>query len=74
MLEVHVPQLGPGLREVQVVQETVTCARQSYSGGNALYIIETDKTTVEMDSPEARPYTVGTLSLAISSQSMHLSS
>lgn len=50
MLEVCVPQLGEGLREVRIVQllpkpGDVVCR------GDPLYVIETDKTTVEMESP-----------------------
>lgn len=52
MLEVRVPQLGEGLREVRVVQ-LLRAPGDVVQRGDALYIIETDKTTVEMDSPKA---------------------
>jgi pyruvate/2-oxoglutarate dehydrogenase complex dihydrolipoamide acyltransferase (E2) component len=50
MTDVRVPQLGEGLREVRIVR----LARKpgdSIRRGDVLYVIETDKTTVEMESP-----------------------
>jgi len=50
MFEVHVPQLGEGLREVRIV-ELLRRTGDVVHRGDALYIIETDKTTVELESP-----------------------
>jgi pyruvate dehydrogenase E2 component (dihydrolipoamide acetyltransferase) len=50
MLEIHVPQLGEGLREVRVV-ELLRRTGDEIRRGDAIYIIETDKTTFEMESP-----------------------
>jgi pyruvate/2-oxoglutarate dehydrogenase complex dihydrolipoamide acyltransferase (E2) component len=50
MLEVRVPQLGEGLREVRIVQ-LLPKAGDVIRRGDPLYVIETDKTTVEMESP-----------------------
>jgi pyruvate dehydrogenase E2 component (dihydrolipoamide acetyltransferase) len=50
MSEIHVPQLGEGLREVRIV-ELLRRTGDAIHRGDALYIIETDKTTMEMESP-----------------------
>ena len=50
MLEVRVPQLGEGLREVRIVQ-LLPKPGDVIHRGDPLYVIETDKTTVEMESP-----------------------
>lgn len=50
MLEVRVPQLGEGLREVRIVQ-LLPKPGDVIRRGDPLYVIETDKTTVEMESP-----------------------
>jgi pyruvate/2-oxoglutarate dehydrogenase complex dihydrolipoamide acyltransferase (E2) component len=50
MSEIHVPQLGEGLREVRIV-ELLRRTGDAIRRGDALYIIETDKTTMEMESP-----------------------
>jgi len=48
--EVHVPQLGEGLREARIVQLSQS-AGTSVLRGDPLYLIETDKTTVELEAP-----------------------
>jgi pyruvate dehydrogenase E2 component (dihydrolipoamide acetyltransferase) len=48
--EVRVPQLGEGLREARVV-ELLRRPGAPLKRGDPLYVIETDKTTVEMESP-----------------------
>src|SRR5689334_634432 len=52
MIEVRVPQLGEGLREVRIVQ-LLRKPGDLVHRGDSLYVIETDKTTVEMESPHA---------------------
>ena len=52
MLEVRVPQLGEGLREVRIVQ-LLPKPGDVVDRGDPLYVIETDKTTVEMESPNS---------------------
>ena len=52
MIEIRVPQLGEGLREVRIVQ-LLREQGDIVSRGDTLYVIETDKTTVEMESPSA---------------------
>ena len=52
MLEVRVPQLGEGLREVRIVQ-LLPKPGEAVRRGDPLYVIETDKTTVEMESPHS---------------------
>jgi pyruvate/2-oxoglutarate dehydrogenase complex dihydrolipoamide acyltransferase (E2) component len=51
MLEVRVPQLGEGLREVRIV-ELVRQPGDAVCRGDTLYIVETDKSTVELESPD----------------------
>ncbi|HXX85720.1 MAG TPA: 2-oxo acid dehydrogenase subunit E2 [Casimicrobiaceae bacterium] len=51
MLQIRVPQLGEGLREVRVV-ELHRRVGDSIRRGDTLYVIETDKSTVEMEAPE----------------------
>jgi len=48
--EVRVPQLGEGLREARIV-ELLRRPGEQLKRGDPLYVIETDKTTVEMESP-----------------------
>ena len=59
--EVRVPQLGEGLREARVV-ELLRRPGAPLKRGDPLYVIETDKTTVEMESPifaiQRRPHGV----------------
>jgi pyruvate dehydrogenase E2 component (dihydrolipoamide acetyltransferase) len=50
MSEIHVPQLGEGLREVRIV-ELLRRTGDAVHRGDSLYVIETDKTTMEMESP-----------------------
>ena len=50
MIEIQVPQLGEGLREVRIV-ELLRRTGDPLHRGDALYIIETDKTTIELESP-----------------------
>lgn len=52
MFEIHIPQLGEGLREVRIV-ELLRRTGDVIERGDALYIIETDKTTLELESPHA---------------------
>jgi pyruvate/2-oxoglutarate dehydrogenase complex dihydrolipoamide acyltransferase (E2) component len=52
MLEVRVPQLGEGLREVRIVH-VLPKPGDLIHRGDPLYVIETDKTTVEMESPQS---------------------
>ena len=48
--EIRVPQLGEGLREARIVQ--LLCAPGApLRRGDRLYVIETDKTTVELEAP-----------------------
>src|SRR4030095_9293596 len=48
--EIRVPQLGEGLREARIVQ--LLCAPGApRARGDRLYVIETDKTTVELEAP-----------------------
>jgi pyruvate/2-oxoglutarate dehydrogenase complex dihydrolipoamide acyltransferase (E2) component len=48
--EIRVPQLGEGLREARIVQ--LLCAPGApLRRGDPLYVIETDKTTVELEAP-----------------------
>ena len=51
MVEIHVPQLGEGLREVRVV-ELLRRTGDPIRRGDPIYIIETDKTTLELESPQ----------------------
>ena len=51
LLQIRVPQLGEGLREVRVV-ELRRRVGDSVQRGDALYVIETDKSTVELESPD----------------------
>ena len=51
MVEIHVPQLGEGLREVRVV-ELLRRTGDAIRRGDAIYVIETDKTTLELESPQ----------------------
>jgi pyruvate/2-oxoglutarate dehydrogenase complex dihydrolipoamide acyltransferase (E2) component len=48
--EIRVPQLGEGLREVRVV-ELRHVVGDEIRRGDVLYVIETDKSTVELESP-----------------------
>src|SRR5689334_22865617 len=50
MFEILVPQLGEGLREVRVV-ELLRRTGDAIRRGDAIYVIETDKTTLELESP-----------------------
>jgi pyruvate/2-oxoglutarate dehydrogenase complex dihydrolipoamide acyltransferase (E2) component len=50
MAEIHVPQLGEGLREVRIV-ELLRRTGDAIRRGDPLYVIETDKTTIEMEAP-----------------------
>ena len=50
IVEIKVPQLGEGLREARIVQ--LLCAPGApLHRGDPLYVIETDKTTVELEAP-----------------------
>lgn len=51
MLDICVPQLGEGLREVRIV-ELLRRSGELVKRGDALYVIETDKSTVELESPD----------------------
>lgn len=51
MLDIYVPQLGEGLREVRIV-ELLRRSGDLVKRGDALYVIETDKSTVELESPD----------------------
>ena len=51
MFEIRVPQLGEGLREVRIV-ELLRELGDAIRRGDPLYVIETDKSTVELESPE----------------------
>ena len=48
--EVHIPQLGEGLREARIV-ELLKEPGATIRRGDPLYVIETDKTTVELEAP-----------------------
>lgn len=48
--EIRVPQLGEGLREARVV-ELLREPGSTMRRGDPLYVIETDKTTVELEVP-----------------------
>ena len=48
--ELSVPQLGEGLREVRIV-EILRRAGDAVTRGEPIYVIETDKSTVELESP-----------------------
>ncbi len=48
--EIKVPQLGEGLREARIVQLLCTPGAPLHRG-DPLYVIETDKTTVELEAP-----------------------
>jgi pyruvate/2-oxoglutarate dehydrogenase complex dihydrolipoamide acyltransferase (E2) component len=50
VLEIRVPQLGEGLREVRIV-ELLRRAGESVRRGDPLYVVETDKSTVELEAP-----------------------
>ena len=47
---IRVPQLGEGLREARIVQ-LLCAAGTPLHRGDPLYVIETDKTTVELEAP-----------------------
>jgi len=48
--EIRVPQLGEGLREARIV-ELLRAPGAPLRRGDSLYVIETDKTTVELEAP-----------------------
>jgi pyruvate/2-oxoglutarate dehydrogenase complex dihydrolipoamide acyltransferase (E2) component len=48
--EIRVPQLGEGLREARIV-ELLCVPGAPLRRGDPLYVIETDKTTVELEAP-----------------------
>jgi len=48
--EIRVPQLGEGLREARIV-ELLRAPGAPLRRGDRLYVIETDKTTVELEAP-----------------------
>ena len=48
--EIRVPQLGEGLREARIVQ-LLRAPGAPLRRGDPLYVIETDKTTVELEAP-----------------------
>ena len=48
--EIRVPQLGEGLREARIV-ELLRTPGAPLRRGDGLYVIETDKTTVELEAP-----------------------
>jgi len=48
--EIRVPQLGEGLREARIVQ-LLRAPGAPLRRGDLLYVIETDKTTVELEAP-----------------------
>src|SRR6266542_3270394 len=50
MQEIRVPQLGEGLREVRIV-ELLRRPGDMLRRGDTLYVVETDKSTVELESP-----------------------
>src|SRR5262245_42323481 len=50
MPEICVPQLGEGLREVRIV-ELLRKPGDLIHRGETLYVVETDKSTVELESP-----------------------
>ena len=49
-LELAVPQLGEGLREVRIV-EILRRAGDAVARGEPMYVVETDKSTVELEAP-----------------------
>lgn len=51
LLQIRIPQLGEGLREVRIV-ELRRRVGDTVQRGDALYVIETDKSTVELESPD----------------------
>ncbi len=51
MQEIRIPQLGEGLREVRIV-ELLRRPGDVLRRGDTLYIVETDKSTVELESPD----------------------
>ena len=51
MPEILVPQLGEGLREVRIV-ELLRRPGDLLRRGDTLYVVETDKSTVELESPD----------------------
>lgn len=48
--ELAVPQLGEGLREVRIV-EVLRRAGDAVKRGEPIYVVETDKSTVELEAP-----------------------
>lgn len=48
--ELAIPQLGEGLREVRIA-EILRRAGDTVSRGEPLYVVETDKSTVELEAP-----------------------
>jgi len=48
--ELAVPQLGEGLREVRIV-EILRRAGDTVARGEPIYVVETDKSTVELEAP-----------------------
>jgi len=48
--ELSVPQLGEGLREVRIV-EILRRAGDAVARGEPIYVVETDKSTVELEAP-----------------------
>ncbi|MFI4925400.1 MAG: biotin/lipoyl-containing protein, partial [Vicinamibacteria bacterium] len=48
-LELAVPQLGEGLREVRIV-EILRRAGDAVARGEPMYVVETDKSTVELEA------------------------
>ncbi len=50
MNELAVPQLGEGLREVRIV-EILRRAGDTVTRGEPVYVVETDKSTVELEAP-----------------------
>jgi pyruvate dehydrogenase E2 component (dihydrolipoamide acetyltransferase) len=51
-VEIRVPQLGEGMREARIV--AILCAAGStVARGTPIYVVETDKSTVELESPAA---------------------
>ena len=48
--ELAVPQLGEGLREVRIV-EILRRAGETVARGEPIYVVETDKSTVELEAP-----------------------